>query len=94
MRLTRQLSALVSSALLIMVVLIKPGLAGHTPHVFDWVKSYYELMDSDKIEQLRTIVNNIDILTDSKVIEAFYKVISNPWQSHCKVGKWFALNRY
>ena len=94
MRLTRQLSALVSCALLIMVVLIKPGLAGNTPHVFDWVKSYYELMDSDKIEQLRTIVNNIDILTDSKVIEAFYKVISNPWQSHCRVGKWFALNRY
>ena len=94
MRLTRLLCPLVSSALFITGVLVKPVLAGHTPLVYEWVKSYYELMDSDKIEQLRTIVNNIDIFTDSKVIEAFYKVISNPWQSHCRVGKWFALNRY
>ena len=49
--------------------------------------------DQQTITELEEVVSNLDSLDDDSVVEKFYKFISSPLQTQCKIGKWLAFHR-
>ena len=63
--------------------------------ITQWANSMPTLKTRDQqtITDLEEVVNNLDSLDDDTVVEKFYKFISSPLQTQCKIGKWLAFHR-
>ena len=61
-----------------------------------WANSIPALLDRDQqtLAEFESVVADLDTTADDKVVELFYKFISSPLQTQCRVGKWLAFSRY
>ena len=68
--------------------------------VRDWANNIPVLKDRDEklYKMLETMVTTIEDkltgMTDEQAVDAFYRFISLPMQTHCTIGKWLSMGKW
>ena len=71
------------------------GLGVNLKELSNWTNSFASLASRDEAlaKELESEVKNLNRTSNENVVEAYFKFLSRPMQTHCKVGKWMAHNR-
>ena len=71
------------------------GLGVNLKELSNWSNSVSSLASRDEAlaKELESVVKNLNRSTNENIVEAYFKFLSRPMQTHCKVGKWMAHNR-
>ena len=71
------------------------GLGVNLKELSKWSNSVSSLASRDEAlaKELESVVKKLNRTSNKNVVEAYFKFLSRPMQTHCKVGKWMAHNR-
>ena len=71
------------------------GLGVNLKELSNWTNSFASLASRDEAlaKELESVVKKLNRTSNKNVVEAYFKFLSRPMQTHCKVGKWMAHNR-